>query len=83
MNSKAELLIIKSENNGRIGVPLLFDDHWLHIKKHLRFAYRPRMLLHILEHLRLMYLERKLGIPRFSIEDLMYTQNKNKRRRKK
>jgi len=57
-------LLIKVENqNPTDAIVMIVDDHMSHIKSHIRYIYKPAMILHVFKHLYWHYKRKKAGIP--------------------
>jgi hypothetical protein len=65
-------LLIKSENEGcGLLIALICDDHLRHIRAHLWFAWKPRILKHIFDHTILHRHRIKNNIPVIKLEDIL------------
>jgi hypothetical protein len=60
--------LIKVENENGGGSVLITDDHFSHIKGHLRVLYKLSMLKHIIQHFKLWVLRKKLNLPIIEIK---------------
>jgi hypothetical protein len=65
-----EDLLIKVENQEK-SMALVIDDHSYHIKRHLLYAWKPRVFFHILQHLNLMYFSKRNNIPTIKLDDIL------------
>ena len=63
-------LLIKVENE-KFAICLITDDHKTHIKAHLKYIWKPRIIKHIFDHLYLMYRVKRIGISSISLEEIL------------
>lgn len=59
-----DLFLIKIENNNpRKAICIIFDNHYLHLKNHIRYFYKSGMVHHLLEHIKCWRYQYKKGLP--------------------
>ena len=63
------LLIQVEHEKGAICV--ITDDHKFHIKQHLKYIWKPRILKHIIDHLILWQKKKKLGLNHITTEIIL------------
>ena len=64
------LIKIENELQGSFIVSIL-DNHWEHLNGHLFHIWKPRMFIHCIKHIYYWHLQRKLGLPSISLEDVL------------
>ena len=70
MDMNHDNLLIKVENE-EFALCLIIDDHKTHLKSHIKYVYKPRIIKHIFDHLYLWYRAKKSGIPYISLEEVL------------